>query len=547
VSGALTDRGLPSRVWRLISGQAVLFTFLAVWAFAPLVAIVVYVLAGSGTLTGVNGADVFDQFQYLAWIRDAGSHLLASNLWAIGGTPHDYLQPMYVISGLLWRLGLSVQLAYLVWKPVALVVLFVGFAAYVRRLVPGRWAAAAALALALFYESPVYALASWTGHLSGVHRIQLVLTTDDADSALNLWGFDHAAIAIGLMPVFLIGAEKLLAAADARRRLDRRWSAAAALSGLLVAWLHPWQAVTLLAIVAAVWLRRPSRARLEVLVPPVLATLLPLAYGVALSRYDPSWSTFQRDSMASGTGPWWALLASFGPLVVFAGAGLQRPRCDREWLLALWPPAVAAVYVLVPQFPPHALAGLTLPLAILAVRGWSRIRSAIGVPARAAAALAVAAVLAGVVPAGIFHAQGIGDGLARTTAGALAQQEIRLTPDQAAAISYLARASRPGGVLAPWLLSMSIPGLTGRRVYAGHPQWQPPGNVAGDSMFFDKSLRDPSGRLRRAILRASGARFVVVDCGAPASLRRSLASAAPPPRRFGCETVYEVYRALERR
>ena len=40
----------------------------------------------------------------------------------IGHTPHDYLHPMYLISGLLWRLGVSVQVAYLIWKPVAIAI-----------------------------------------------------------------------------------------------------------------------------------------------------------------------------------------------------------------------------------------------------------------------------------------------------------------------------------------------------------------------------------------------------------------------------------------
>ena len=35
---------------------------------------------------------------------------------------------MFVISGLLWRLGLSIQLSYMVWMPVGLIVLFAGFA-----------------------------------------------------------------------------------------------------------------------------------------------------------------------------------------------------------------------------------------------------------------------------------------------------------------------------------------------------------------------------------------------------------------------------------
>jgi hypothetical protein len=97
-----------------------------------LVALIIYVGRHGGVLTGANGVDAFDQMAYLAWIRDEGGHLLSSNLWVLGHTPHDYIHPMYVVSGLLWRLGFGVQLAYLIWKPVALLVMFFGFAAYVR-------------------------------------------------------------------------------------------------------------------------------------------------------------------------------------------------------------------------------------------------------------------------------------------------------------------------------------------------------------------------------------------------------------------------------
>jgi hypothetical protein len=538
---AATVRGLLSRSAGLIRADAGTLAALTIWAFAPLVATAVYVAIHGGILTGANGADFFDQFQYLAWIRDEGNHLLASNLWVIGGTSHDYVQPMYLISGLLWRLGLSVQLAYLIWKPIALLVLFLGFAAYTRRMLGGRRAATGALVLALFYESPLFAVASWTGHLSSAHRLALVLTTDDATSALNLWGFEHAAIAIGLMPVVLLGSERLLAGAQLTGRIDRRWTAVVALAGLLVAWLHPWQAVTLLVILAAVWLRRPSRRRLAVLVVPVAATVVPLVYGVALSRFDPWWSSFQSQSTATGTGAWWALLASFAPLVAFAAAGYRRPREDGDWMLMLWPAACAAVYFVVPQFPPHALAGVTLPLAVLAVRGWSRIRAALRVPVHLARGLAVAAVAAGCLPAAVLHAQDVRADLSGTVAGALARQQFRLTADQAAAVAYLAHAPRSGGVLAPWLLSMSVPGLTGRTVYAGHPQWQPHAHVAVDGVFFDPGLNDPTGRLRRAILRSSRAVFVVADCHEPAQLAHALAPVTRPVRRFGCVAVYETY------
>ena len=162
---------------------------------------------------------------------------------------------------------------------------------------------------------------------------------------------------------------------------------------------------------------RAPRRRYLALALPLAATLLPLFYGVVLSRTDASWRAFQSESMTTGTAPWWALLASFGPLVAFAGLGLRRPRDDRDWMLVLWPMATAAIYFLVPQFPPHALAGVSIPLAVLAVRGWARVAAGASTRASTAprspgllgAALATAAVLAVTVPAAVHHAQGVRD------------------------------------------------------------------------------------------------------------------------------------------
>jgi hypothetical protein len=528
--------------------DAAILAALTIWAFAPLLVAILYVGRHGGVLTGANGTDFIDQFQYLSWIHDEGSHLLASNLWVTGGTPHDYLHPMYLISGLLWRLGASVQLAYLVWKPVALLVLFAGFCLYVRRLLPGRRGLqAAALVLALFYESPVLALASWTGQLSAAHRFQLTLATDDANSALNLWGFEHTAIAIGLMPVFLIAVEKLLAGEGAGgggegagHRRTRTWVAVASGSGLLVSWLHPWQGAVLLAVVGAMFVIRPPRRRYLALAVPALATVLPLVYGLLLSRTDASWRAFQAQSTTTGTAPWWALLASFGPIVAFALLGYRRPRSDRDWMLLLWLGACAAVYFLVPEFPPHALAGVTLPLAVLAVGGWERLRAATGLPPRVAALGAAAAVAAVTVPVVVYDAQGVHRDFSGTVAGALSEQLVRVTDDQAAALAYLARSPRPGGVLSSWLLSFSVPEFTGRQTFAGHLQWQPKANLALDGTFFDPGLKDPHGVLRRAILARSRASFVLANCGSPVTLAADLAPVARAVRRFGCVTVYET-------
>jgi hypothetical protein len=400
--------------------------------------------------------------------------------------------------------------------------------------------------LALFYESPALALATWTGHLSASHRLSLASATNDANSALSLWGFDHTAIAIGLMPAFLIAADQLLAIDQPRRargvnaRSVGGWTAVAAASGLLVSWLHPWQGLILLAVVAALVVIRPPRRRYLVLAAPTLATLLPLIYGVVLTRSDASWRAFQAQTMTTGTVPAWALLASLGPLVALAALGVRKPGADREWMLSLWPLAGAGVYFLVPQFPPHALAGVTLPLAVLAVRGWERVRERAGARQRLAAPVSAAALLVFTVPAVVYHAQGLADDTSRTPRGAFAQALFRLTPQQAAALAYIGSVPRAGGVLAPWLLSMSVPELTGRGVYAGHQQWQPARNIATSEAFFDRKLNDPAGALRRAIVRRSRASFVLADCGAPADLGRAIAPLARPVKRFGCVIVYET-------
>lgn len=278
-------------------------------------------------------------------------------------------------------------------------------------------------------------------------------------------------------------------------------------------------------MIAVVWLLSPSRRRARVAIVPVVATVLPPAYGVLVAHYDPWWGSFQTQSTVTPAGPLWAVVASFGPLGLFALLGVRRPL------------AAATAYLLIPQFPSHALSGVTLPLAILAVRGWQRRSARVPAPAPVAAVLATAAVLAVTVPALVRNADGVSNDLAPTAAGRAVEQELRLTADQASAERYLSADQRRGGVLAPWFLSMSVPAMTGRTVFAGHPQWQPHQNVPLTGEFF--AVGTP-GAVRRAILRGSGATFVLADCGAPPRLEAELAPLAPLVRRFGCVTLYAI-------
>lgn len=496
-----------------------------------MVDLVFHVLAHGGVLTGANGWDPYDQLAYLAWIRDSRDHLLASNLWQLGVTPHDYLHPMFFVSGLLARLGLSVQLAYLIWKPVALVVLFGGFSAYVRHLLPDRGRTrAAALVLALFYETPLLAIATWTGHLSLNHRFDLLLTSDDAHSAMNLWGFDHTAIAIGLMPACLIAIDRLRSSPAGRT--STRWAALAAASGALVSWLHPWQGAMLLLAMCGLLVLSGSRRKWLSLGIVAGATALPLLYGVILARADASWSLFQQHTIGSTVpGPAWALLASFGPLVLLGLLGLQRPRSDREWLLLLWVLACIAVYLIVPEFPPHALSGITLPLAILAVRGWERARARIPVLGRTV--VGGAAVLVMTVPAAAYLAQQAWNDVNNPNHAYVAGFEV-LSNDQAAALDYIAHVKGRGGVLATAPLALAVPGFTGHPAFNGHFMWETNSQVAAINGFYGATT--PIAK-RRAILRSSGVQFLILDCRLPPVLGQAAAGLMKPVAHFGCTTV----------
>ncbi|MFZ0043019.1 MAG: hypothetical protein WAK93_17050 [Solirubrobacteraceae bacterium] len=558
--------------WELVRSQWFPLLLLTAWMLAPLAVALVFAIRHGYTLTGALGYDPFDQMAYLAWIRDSGSHVLASDLWQVGPTAHDYLHPTFTVSGLLWRAGLSLQVAYLIWKPVALLVLFLGFAAYVRRRLPGhRLQQTAALVLALFYLTPALALARWTGHLTVAHRLALQIATYDSDSALNLWGFEHAAIAIGLMPVFLIAVERTLgggaegrqpgvAAGGGERgrrliaelfpRQTRALLVVAALAGALVSWMQPWQGVTLLGVIAAMVVLVGPRRRYLSLSLPIAGLVAPLLYGEALSRYDSVWHEFAvKTQNSGGVGPWWALVVGFLPLVIFAGLGLRRPRDDASWLLALWVVACVLVYLLVPEFPPHALKGVTLPLSVLAVGGWERCRrwgtGRVAVGRAGAAVAAVAAIALFTVPAGIAQMDDADAFTGKTISDQLNRQLVMLSPAEVSAMHYLQRQPTPGPVLAPWFLSMSIPAYTGRQVFAGHPMWQPASNVQQANVFY--SLADPGAAARRAILSASGARFVLTQCGTPSSLGAAIAPVATPVARYGCLTIYRVRTAIPAR
>src|ERR1700761_1305355 len=143
----------PRRKRKLDSFDLVVF-----WVFAAVSMWVVFVdlwqvVVNGRVWTGTDGVYIVDQMQYLAWIRDASHHFLASNLFVLRGTPADYFQPAVVVSGGLTALGMSPALSLLLWKPVAVIAFFFGVRAYAQRSVSGVWSRRAVLVLALFFGS----------------------------------------------------------------------------------------------------------------------------------------------------------------------------------------------------------------------------------------------------------------------------------------------------------------------------------------------------------------------------------------------------------
>src|SRR5438105_6148852 len=160
VSGHLQP-GTPARREALATAAIAI----AVAGSSAVVPVIARLSLRAGVFTGADGAVVTDQFQYLTWIRDAGARLLVSNRYDLAPSHHVFLHPLVLLSALAWRAGLSLRASYLLWKPLAVVMLLVGVLAYVRRLIaPGAQRTAAAV-LAFFFFTPVAPILHYLVHV----------------------------------------------------------------------------------------------------------------------------------------------------------------------------------------------------------------------------------------------------------------------------------------------------------------------------------------------------------------------------------------------
>lgn len=486
-----------------------LLVALGALAFAPLAGLLLRVATKGGYFTGGDGFLVLDQMQYVNWTRQAAHHGLIGNLYDLAPGPRSFLHPGILVSGVLNALGLNAIAAYLVWKPVAIFALWAGTKAWVERFVL-RERQVAAAALALFFCSPLAALVGWTGWGGLDTRFDFDFLSGELTTNNYLWGYLFTAIAVGLMPLGMLAHER------------GRTGIAAAI-GLVVAWFQPWQGATyLLVICGAELIARRALLRTAVV---AAATAAPLLYYFLLSRLDDAWR-LAGEANDFGLWPWWVSVIGLAILVLPALTGLRNVPDDLGgWMLRIWP--VAALVVLLQPFgtfPAHALQGVTLPLVTLAF---------LGIGATVGRAALVAALVLLIVPGTVYRVDELRKAV---NAG---RQPFFLTDGEHAALRYLDRSPVRGGVLTPVYMGLLVPAWTQRETWVGAGSWTP---------HFDARLQQAeqlfSGRLGRAqaeaLVRRSGARFLLSDCHGRADIGALLARVTVRERRFGCATVWEV-------
>jgi hypothetical protein len=491
----------------------VVFAAVSLWVLA----LDLYQVAAHNRVwTGTDGLFLADQMQYLAWIKDSSHHVLASDLFVLRGTPHDYLQPIVAISAAITAVGVAPSLSLLLWKPIAVGTAFIAVRAYARRTLPDRFDRNAALVLALFFGFFGVIGDEWLPFWS--------------------WGYPFGLVAIAAA----VGA--ILCYERARERGVVTWTAPAL--GMLAAFAHPWQGeLVVLVVIGAevVTFRRGAlRARrLALPIATIVATGLPLLYYELLDKTDGAWSMAQVGLKHSYS--LWALIWPLLPLLVPAAfAYARRPVTFLDAATRIWPFAVLAMYFLsVSGFagaPLHSFAGITIPLALLAIEGVRRI----GLPRLPGWRLVATVLIAGVtIPAMVFEL--------RTTSSFIRPfgpgNPNFISHDERHALDYLASNPKPGGVLTRAYMGLLIPEATGRRTYVATCVWSEP-NCSGPTGRVAMTANLMLGLLRpadaRAFVSATGARFVFEDCRSNANIAKLLGSMVVSARRFGCAAVYEV-------
>lgn len=529
-----TQRGAKAKAparrrWRLILSAIAALAF--VWAFAPFVLVAVDAAGHHRVFLGVAGYYPMDGLQYLAWARQAHDGLIR-NLYGSTADKALFIHPMWSLTGLLQGVsGIGPVLIMGFWKAVSALVLIGGCVHVVRRHLPAGAPSrrAAALMLALFGGlTPLVVVLLRLDYGQG--GADLARAAGDLVPAMSLWDYSPLAIALGLMPLVIERLERIVAGRGARRTVISTGAL-----GLLVAWLHPWQGMTLIAIAVGLALWRSvadragarSRVRRAPLIAVMGAIALPVIYYLILSRLDPGWATSEQNSGYTAVIPGLVALTCVIPLALIGLLAARRTGVDqRSRGLVLWVLATLLTIVLSPSGQYRALDGLAIPVAVLVVRAWPERGK------RRGRLLATAALTGALAPLAYF---GVGAYAHLLSPSVTAYTE--LAPSDVRAVTLAARAAGGGTVLAPAPLGTAIPALSYAVSWVGHPIWTPD---YGERKMQSAALF--AGGLTpvqvRRLIRTSRADALVEPCGSTGHLRSVLVQLGFHRATIGCARLY---------
>src|SRR6266545_363112 len=185
-----------SRAWSRYAEHALLVVFAAVSCWVLALNLLMVIRHG-GVWSGTDGIAAQDQMQYLAWVRDVSEHGLASNLYVLDASPHDYIQPLVAVSGGLTALGIVPWASVLIWKPLAIGACFLAVRAFVWATVEERRDRIAVLLAALFFTGwGTFAL-----HVFGWrdNSIFWSVVTNEMWIPYSMWGYTFTAVAFACM------------------------------------------------------------------------------------------------------------------------------------------------------------------------------------------------------------------------------------------------------------------------------------------------------------------------------------------------------------
>lgn len=496
------------------------------------------VVVNGRTWTGTDGIYITDQMQYLSWIVSASHSGLVANLFVTRSTSAVYLQPAILVSGMLAAVGVPPTIALLIWKPVAVLAFFFAARAMTGRVLRGRGRGAqlVALTFALFY-----------GCLSIVYgRVSVV---GDLFPGFLSWGYPFSLLAVAATVYALLSYE--------RARTERRLSIAPGLLAALAGSLHPWQGELFVLVLIGGELigggtrwRHPreelSSPRVRLAALTLAIALVPLVYYYLLGKLNIDWQLGQAASKHNF--PPGAIAMTLAPLAIVALLGLRGPAGGFIGRAArLWPLAAVLIYLQAltseGAAPLHAFDGITLPLSLLAVRGYMRLRDEPGAlrrlwprSRRTRWAIIACALVLGTLPETYDELHLAWDSV-KPTAG----DGNFIQPAEKRALAYLKHDSDPGGVISSAYLGMLVPGYTGRHTYVGDCVWSTPN--CGDRNTVTQSLL--SGQLStidaQQVVSSSNARFVLLACGSATSkVEAQLRPLTVSVAQFGCASVIEL-------